>query len=291
MSSTEVATLPAGAASERSETPPKRSPRRRRSLADRVAVPVSRGVIFVGLIIAWWALVEFEVMPPLYSASPLETWNRFLELITESAFWNSARVTMIETIGGWSIGATGGLVTGMILGRWERLGQIFDPFVTFANATPKIALAPFFILWFGIGPESKVALSAIIVFFIVMVPTQSAVSSVDRDLHLVATTMAMTELQRFTKVVAPGIVAPIFGALRLGAVYALLAVVMGEFIAARDGLGADLISATNTFDMPTAFVYLLVLASLAVLINLVLGKVEAHLTRWRRQSSAGSVSV
>lgn len=254
--------------------------RRRRGRPD-VTMHVVRALLLAGLIGIWHLADRLEWMPPLYSASPLETWQRFTEVVVEALFWTNLQITVQETLGGWVIGASAGIVTGMAAGRYERVGRILDPFLVFANAMPKIALAPFLILWFGVGQSSKVVLAAVIVYFIIFVPTQAAVATIDRDLDLVITTMAATELQKFTKVVLPGILPPVFGALRLGAVYSLLAVVTGEFIAAEAGLGQQLISSSNQFDMASAFVYLFVLSLLAVLINVLVGVLERRTMRWK----------
>jgi len=258
----------------------------------RVDAPVllARVAILLSLIALWAWTVDAELIPRIYTATPGETLDRLIEMLGQSDFWHSARVTLQETLFGWTFGSSLGLVSGLILGRWSRVAAVFDPFLTFANATPKIALAPFFILWFGVGPSSKVVLAAVIVFFIVQVPTQAAVAQVQPDLNTVVTTMGATELQKFRKVVLPGIMAPVFGALRLAAVYSLLAVVMGEFIASREGLGQKLITSTNQFDMRSAFALLIVLATLAVIINFGLSYVERYLLRWRA-SETGSTTV
>ncbi|WP_213571313.1 ABC transporter permease [Rhodococcus sp. USK13] len=264
-------------------------PARRKKRRSRLDLPVLgvQLLIFVLLIAVWYWSVEAQWMPRIYTATPLETWDRLIEMLGQGEFWHSMRITLQETLFGWIIGCTAGLLVGLLLGRWQRASGVFDPYLTFANATPKIALAPFFILWFGVGPSSKIVLAAVIVFFIVQVPTQAAVSQVQPDLNTVATTMGATEMQKFRLVVLPGIMAPVFGAFRLAAVYSLLAVVMGEFIAARAGLGQSLISATNQFDMRTAFALLIVLATLAVLINFVVTAVERRLLRWRTIESGG----
>jgi NitT/TauT family transport system permease protein len=268
---------------------PARAKRRRRVDAP---VLVSQIIILVALIGAWAWVVEAELVPRIYMATPLETWDRLVELLGQSEFYHSARVTLQETLFGWIFGSSLGLVSGLILGRWTRLAAVFEPFLTFANATPKIALAPFFILWFGVGISSKIVLAAVIVYFIVQVPTQAAVAQVQPDLNTVATTMGATEMQKFRKVVLPGIMAPVFGALRLAAVYSLLAVVLGEFIASREGLGQKLITSTNQFDMRSAFALLIILASLAVLINVGLSAVERRLLRWRvAETSTTTVSM
>ncbi len=268
------------------EAPASRTKKRRRNLPGLRTLGFQL-LIFVAILGIWSWGVHAEWMPRMYTATPKETFDRLVELFGQQQFWHAMGVTLQETLFGWIIGCVAGLVVGLAMGRWTRMAPVFDPYLTFANATPKIALAPFFILWFGVGPSSKVVLAAVIVFFIVQVPTQAAVSQVPADLNTVATTMGATELQKFRKVVLPGIMAPVFGAFRLAAVYSLLAVVMGEFIAAREGLGQALITATNQFDMSTAFALLIVLAMLAVIINFIVTAVERRLLRWRTIESGG----
>ncbi|MGE3619089.1 MAG: ABC transporter permease [Acidimicrobiia bacterium] len=265
-----------------------------RRVRDRIDVPVQvgRAAVFVAFVGLWSFGVEQEWVRPLYSATPKETFDRLVELVSEGAFWRDLLVTLREAFSGWLIGSVLGLCVGMVLGRWPRLAKVFGPYLTFANATPKIAFAPLLILWFGIGESSKVALAVIISFFIVQVSTQAAVSLLDPDLTTVATTMGASELQRFRKVILPGILAAVFGAFRLAAVYALLAAVLGEFLASREGLGQRLITSTNLFDMPTAFALIIVLATLALVLNGAVGLVERRLMRWQSQSSRGpSVSL
>ncbi len=285
---------PSSAAATRQAGSPHGGAQRRARHIGGFDLPVAaiRVLILVALIGLWYWSVQGAWVPRMYTATPMETFQRLVEMLQQSSFWNSMRVTLMETLLGWALGSSAGLVVGLVLGRWNRVSSIADPYLTFANATPKIALAPFFILWFGVGPPSKVVLAAVIVFFIVQVPTQAAVSQVPPDLNTVATTMGATELQKFRMVVLPGIMAPVFGALRLAAVYSLLAVVMGEFIAAREGLGQALITSTNQFDMRSAFALLIVLATLAVVINLGVSAIERRVLRWRSlESSTSSASM
>jgi len=278
------------AAQEHAPYRPRRSAAHRLKNVDPLVI-VGRLAVLVALIAFWQVAVTQGWINRLYGATPRETWDRLVDLFGSSVFWDNTRVTLSETVSGWALGSAFGLLAGLALGRWRRFARVFDPYLTFANATPKIALAPFFILWFGVDQASKIVLAATIVFFIVQVPVQAAVSTVQPDLDLVATTMGATELQKFRKVVLPGIMAPLFGALRLALVYSLLAVVLGEFIAARLGLGQQLITATNQFDMATAFAVMIVLAFIAVLINSGLGSIERRLLRWQTTSTGKTVTV
>ena len=272
---------------EASSGPAARRGRRARGGGVDMSVWGGRLAVLVFILVLWHYAVELGWVLDLYAATPVETFQRLFELLGDATFWNNLRITLQETVAGWALGSSLGLIVGLLLGRWVRAARIFDPYLIFMNATPKIALAPFFILWFGIDQTSKVMLAATIVFFIVQVPTQSAVSMLQPDLDTVATTMGATEMQKFRMVVLPGIMPSVFGALRLALVYSLLAVVLGEFIASRAGLGQALITSTNQFDMPTAFALLIVLATIAVLINIGLAAVENHFSRWKSADMRG----
>jgi NitT/TauT family transport system permease protein len=226
---------------------------------------------------------------PIYAATPGETFSALKNLLSEGAFWSDLVVTLREAVLAFVIGSAAGLVAGLILGRWLTGARIFSPFLTFVNAVPKIALAPIFILWFGIGETSKVVTAAIVVFFIVQVPTMAAVALTNPDLDTVATTMGATERQKYFKVYLPGILAALFGALRLAAVFSLLTVVFAEFLAAQAGLGQRLVAATNKFAMDDAFAIMIVLALLALAINGVVGVAERHFLRWQASDLKGSV--
>lgn len=265
--------------------------RRVRRVVRRVDLRVQLGrVAVLALFLGIWAFgIEREWVRPLYSATPGAVATGMAELATESEFWRDLVVTLREALGGWAIGSSVGLVTGLILGYWERLAKVMAPFLTLGNAAPKVAFAPVLVLWFGIGESSKVVLAAVIVYFIVQVSTQSAVAMVDPDLQKVVTTMGAKEWQRFQKVILPGTLSAVFGALRLSAVYSILGVVLAEFIASRQGLGQRLISATNRFDLETAFSIIVVLALLALALNGVIGLAERRFLGWRESGRKGDV--
>jgi NitT/TauT family transport system permease protein len=252
-------------------------------------VQLARAGVLALIIVAWNVATEAELVEPIYSTTPRRTFSRLLELLGDHLFWSDLVVTLREALVGWTIGAVCGLVAGLVLGRWVAGMRVMGPFLTFFNAVPKIALAPIIILWFGVGESSKIFTAVLAVFFIVQVPTTAAVSLVNPDLDTVVTTMGGGELHRFRLVYLPGILASVFGALRLGAVYALLTVVFSEFLAAKRGLGQRLITSTNNFRMDDAFALMIVLAFLALLINGGIGLVERRLLRWRAASGQGSV--
>ena len=239
-----------------------------------------------------WSPFGFELFPeiiPLFQGVPSEAWDFLLDIWDDSLFWGDFWVTLQEAIYGFIIGSTLGFTVGLLLGSFKKVGKVFSPFLIFTNAVPKIALAPILILWYGVDIASKVALATIIVFFIVQIPVQAAVAGVDPDLDVVATSMGATQFQKFRFVVIPGILGPLFGALRLSSIYSILAVVLGEFIVSKRGLGQRLLYETNNFGMGKAIGLITILAGLALIFNAIIGMMERRFLRWQDTEARGKV--
>lgn len=252
-------------------------------------VQFARILLLVLLILLWQFIVEQEYVDRIFMATPKEVWDAFWDVIGTSLFWEDFWVTLKEAIVGFVVGGGLGLFVGLLAGRYVRIGKVFNPFLTLANALPKIAFAPIFLLWFGVGEMSKIVLGAVVVFFIVQVPTQAAVNLVEPDLRVVADSMNATEYQKFTKIILPGILAPVFGAFRLAAIFSLLSVVFAEILGAKRGLGLRLITAKNNFNIGEMFAYTIILALIALLLNGVIGLIERRALRWQEAGGGGKV--
>ena len=227
-----------------------------------------------------WDYQVFPEIIPLFQGVPSEAWDFLLDIWDDSLFWGDFWVTLQEAIYGFVIGSTLGFTVGLLLGSFRRAAKVMSPFLIFANAVPKIALAPILILWYGVDIASKVALATIIVFFIVQIPVQADV---------VATSMGATQFQKFRFVVIPGILGPLFGSLRLSSIYSILAVVLGEFIVSKRGLGQRLLYETNNFGMGKAIGLITILAGLALVFNAIIGMMERRFLRWQDTEARGKV--
>jgi NitT/TauT family transport system permease protein len=174
-----------------------------------------------------------------------------------------------------------GFVIGFALGRSEDLSVIFDPYITAIYCLPKIALAPLFIMWFGIGIESKVAVAAIVVFFLVFLNTYAGVRDVN-PVHIHATRiMGAGEWQLLRKVILPSAAAWVFTGLKVSVPYALIGAVIGEFMSSNRGVGFLIAQASAMFDTASTFAGLVVLAAVGAAINGGLKRLERHVLRWR----------
>ena len=269
----------------------------------RIDIPVQLGRIAL-LLLMWWlwwsdtiwdgwdSLSIFGIqplpnVPETFRAAPGETWDYLTEILTERLFWVDFWVTVKEALSGFVVASILGVTAGLLLGRFKRFSKIFGPFIILFNAMPKIAFLPLILVVYGVAEMSKVVLIIIIVFFVVQVPTQAAVSLVDPDLEMVATTMGASTFQRFMKVTLPAIMPSILGALRLGAIISVQGAVFGEIFSAKRGLGQRLITQSNQLNYEALFALVFVLAVVSLVLNGLIGAVERYALRWKSQSGSG----
>jgi NitT/TauT family transport system permease protein len=219
---------------------------------------------------------------PFWISSPSEIISRLFELTKSGQLTFHLSITIFEMIVGFVIGATLGILVGFWLGRKTILAKIVDPYIMAVYSLPKIALAPLFILWFGIGVDMKIAIAAIIVFFLVFYNTFGGVRSVDPELVDVVRVIGANEREILRKVVLPSTYPWIFTGFKLGIPYSLIGAVVGELIATNKGMGYLLMEYSGWFDTGGVFAVLFVLMIVATILNLAVNFAEDHLMRWRQ---------
>jgi NitT/TauT family transport system permease protein len=268
-----------------------RPPTQRQKAIRSLRIPIQLGkvAVIIGAVLVWHFIYKWNVINKAFIASPKQTLDWFGDNWDNGEVWRDLKVTLREAVFGWLIGSTGGLLVGLVMARFKTLWEVTSPVFTFLNAAPRTAFAPILILIFGLAETSKVVLAASIVFFIVMIPTRAAAGMVDPDLETVMTTMGGRERDRFFKVILPSVLTSVFGAIRLGSVWALLGATFAELFGAKYGLGLRYIAATNILNMPEAFGVIFIIAILAIVINGVIGLLERRLMRWQATSTKGSV--
>jgi NitT/TauT family transport system permease protein len=245
-------------------------------------------LIFGLVLIALWEFSSGRVIDPFWISSPSLVFGYLYGVIADGTIFAHLAITLYETFSGFFVGALFGIGLGFALGRRETLAQVLDPYVVAFNGIPRIALAPLFIIWFGIGPTSKVILVVSVVFFLTFFNTFAGVKGVDAELKNILRIMGATERQILMKVTLPAIVPWITTGLKISLPYAIVAAVVGEFIAAGKGLGYLINYNTSLFSTTGALGGILVLALVVVLCNEAISRAEAYLLRWRPREEAKS---
>lgn len=244
----------------------------------RAALPIQLALL-VGVLLAWQVTSDvfgFE----FYVSKPSDVWTQLVAWQETGLLWLGVRTTMSAALIGFALGAVVGATVGLTLGWSKTLGRILEPFIFALYTLPKIALAPLFVLWFGIGTTPKVVLAAVLVFFLVFFTTFQGAANADRSLLETAVLMGGKKSEIFRKVVVPASGLWIFSGLKIALPYSLIGAVVGEFIAARAGVGFMIKNATSMFNTAGVFAGLVVLMALAWILTRCLNIVERRLLHW-----------
>jgi NitT/TauT family transport system permease protein len=242
--------------------------------------PIVLWQIVVGvLLLAGWEAIgrvfgsEWTSRPSLIAVR-LAHWlqgNLYIHLAT----------TLTEVVTGLVAGAALGVLAGLVLGRLPLTSGVLRPIVVAFYSVPLVALAPLFIMFFGLDMLPKMVLVTIVVFFLLFFNTFSGAGSVDHDLIAQVELMGSTPREMFQKVVAPACMAWIIGGIKIALPYALVAATTGEMLAARRGLGFLISDAASQFDMTSLYAALFVLMLLGLAVSEAAAWSERHMLRWR----------
>jgi ABC-type nitrate/sulfonate/bicarbonate transport system permease component len=193
------------------------------------------------------------------------------ELWTPAFYWH-LYVTIGEVVGAMVIGGLSGLVVGLALGANPFLSQAFERFLYYLGPTPKIVFFPIMIMWFGVGPESKVAMGTLSCFFPVALSVAAGMRQIDNVLIRVGRSFRLNTWQMVTKIYLPAMREPIVNGVRLGLGVAVIGTLLAETRLSNRGVGFQIMDAYNTFDMPRMYAVLLVLFVVAIGANALVGR-------------------
>jgi NitT/TauT family transport system permease protein len=204
----------------------------------------------------------------------------------DNNLWAATAVTLKNTFFGFLLGVSSGFIVGLILGRSDRLSAIFQPFITAVNSIPRIALAPIIVLAFGIGDMSKVVTSWIVVVFLVFFNTFEGARSIDEGFVNVARLLGASEWQITRTVVIPSTMAWVFASLSPAISFALIGVIVGEFIGAERGIGRLIIESEARGEASGMMVAVIVLMLVGVALSAMIWRLQAYLLRWQQHNMA-----
>jgi ABC-type nitrate/sulfonate/bicarbonate transport system permease component len=173
---------------------------------------------------------------------------------------------------GLAIGGTLGLVVGLALGANKLMARAFEAYLYYLGPTPKIIFFPVMIMWFGVGPGSKVAMGAISCFFPIALSTAAGMRQIDQVLIRVGKSFRCNTWQMVTKIYLPAMRHPIINGVRLGLGVAIIGTLLAELKLSNRGIGFLIIQAYSLFDMPRMYAMLIVLFVLAIGVNALVGR-------------------
>jgi NitT/TauT family transport system permease protein len=240
------------------------------------------GQVALGIVLlVLWQGASGRLIDNFFISNPVDVGTRLVGWLKDGSLFVHIWATVYATVMGFIVGSVGGILLGIWLGVSPFTSRLLNPYLSALNALPKVALAPLFVLWFGLGIESKIALAAVLVLFLVFLNTYAGVREVDQDLIDGARLMKATRVQVITKVIIPSATSWMFAGLKISVPYALIGAVLGEMIASNRGLGYLVQFSGSQFDSAGVFAVLLVIALLAVVLNFLVEIVQYRMQQWR----------
>uniref|UniRef100_A0A9E8A3T6 ABC transporter permease n=1 Tax=Bosea sp. NBC_00436 TaxID=2969620 RepID=A0A9E8A3T6_9HYPH len=244
-----------------------------------------RWAILLAILGSWEFGARFGYIDEFFFSSPSAIWSRLVEWTiegtSEGPLWLHLYVTMEEAMLGFVIGSAAGIVVGIALGRNRMLSDIFSIYIKVFNSIPRVVLAPIFIMVFGLGIGSKVALAFIMVFFVVFANAFQGVREADRNLMANAQILGARGWQLTRSVVIPSAMSWIFASLHVSFGFAIIGAIVGEFVGSRHGIGLLINIAKGTFDSAGMYAAIVVIMIVALAAEYLMTWVEGRLATWR----------
>jgi NitT/TauT family transport system permease protein len=232
-------------------------------------------------------MVSLGLLDPFFFSRPSDIARRIVTWVVGGTIWPHLVVTLQESFLGLTIGAGLGIVLGFVLARAPTAARIADPFIKMLNAIPRVVLAPLFLLWFGLGIWSKVALAVTLVFFVLFYSTYQGVRDADRIIINNVRMLGASERQLVRHVLIPSALTWIFASLHTSLGFAVVGAVVGEYLGSARGLGYMIQQAEGTFDTTGVFAGMFVLGVVVVVVSLGVTRLERWLLRWKTSSIDG----
>lgn len=239
-------------------------------------------ILLIGGFLALWELAAArEWVNTFFISNPSAVAEFVLQCINSKKFWIDAWVTVQETLYGFAAAGIGGVLVAFFLAQSRLMRDVLDPILSFLNSLPRVAFAPLFVAFFGLGMLSKVVLAFSLCFFIVLNGTLTGLRNIDPDLEMLTRQLGASRQRHFTQLLVPSALPSIFSALRLSLIYGFLAVVVGEMLGSNNGLGQQIAFYSGMLRTDAVFGLLLMLGIIATVSVGLLQKIENYLLRWQ----------
>jgi NitT/TauT family transport system permease protein len=259
----------------------RRRRRKRRDIRATATLFALRVLVLGVLLGAWQLTVHYRWMDSTVTSSPHDVFAWLGPALVHSTIWTNLWATLEASMIAFLLASGVGIVVGIALALLPRFENVINPYLSAFNAMPRIALAPVFVVAFGLTIQSKIALAFTIVVFILITAARAGVRSVDIEHIRLSTVLGANRFQMFTKILFPVAVPSIFGGLRLAVIYSLLGTLTAELLGSNNGIGQQLQIAAGLFRTDQIYGLLIVLALTATLINAAMGILERYLLRWQ----------
>jgi NitT/TauT family transport system permease protein len=250
-----------------------------------VAVPL----LFI-IVVGGWELAFKLMAVPIYIApAPSDILVSFVNGMQRGLFLDNAFYTLSEALMGFGCAAVAGLVIGSLIAQWPLVEKTLYPYLIAIQTTPKVAIAPLFVIWFGFGMTSKVIMAAVISFFPILVNVIAGLRSTDRQRIDLLRSLRASRWQIFKMVQLPSAAPMIFAGMHVAIIFSILGAIVGEFVGSRKGLGNLILQMNTNLDTAGVFAVLLCLSTIGITLHLVMHTLQRKLLFWSEQNQIAQV--
>ncbi|WP_326834712.1 ABC transporter permease [Amycolatopsis rhabdoformis] len=262
---------------------------RRGRRISRRSLLVAAGVVLVLVVVCllWQLAYDQEWVNPLFLSNPVAVATALWNGVVHGELLGALGITLYETIVGFLLALVSGMVVGTLLHQLPLVNRIVRPYLTLLNNLPRLALAPIFVLWFGVGREARIALVLSFVFFVIALNTQAGLLNTDRDRLVLAKALGAGRFETFWKFQVPEAIPTWFAGFQLGLTYSFLGAIVGEMLTGGDGIGAEVSIGLAVYRTDQVYAEIIIMAVVATLLSGAIRVAEERLLRWRRYELRG----
>jgi NitT/TauT family transport system permease protein len=240
------------------------------------------GLTFIGILVAWEISSRTGTINPIVLPPPTVILETFYGFLGEEFFWRALRITAWEAFAGFVIGVTGGWILGTLIGLVAYVRRAIYPLAVIFQTLPTVALAPLFMVWFGFGLTPRIAFSAMICFFPVLLAVIVGLRTVDPEAQTLMRSFGATRWQSYRKLVFPASLPMVFGGLKYSVTLALIGALVGEFVGGNDGMGVLINTFNNQLNIAESFAVVFTLSLVGVTFYGLVELLDRRLVFWRR---------
>jgi len=236
--------------------------------------------VFVVVVTLWEIVIHQWEVPAYVMPAP----SAVLRALINMKFLDNTLYTLTEAMLGFVVASTLGVIIGGLIAQFPLVEKTLYPYLIAIQTTPKVAIAPLFIIWFGFGMTSKVVIAATVSFFPVLVNVISGLKATDPERIELMRSLRASRWQIFWMVKFPSALPIIFAGLNIAIIFSLLGAIVGEFLGSRQGLGNAIMQMNVNLDTAGVFASLFVLSSVGIGLHLLMSTIERKLLFWTEQS-------
>jgi NitT/TauT family transport system permease protein len=244
-------------------------------------IHITRFSLIILFFLCWQLGASTGVLDPYFFGMPSKIAKDLWSMTADGSIFFHTWITLLETLTGFTLGGLTGILLAFLLAASSFWARVLDPIIMVLYGIPRIALAPLFILWFGLGMASKVVFAFALVLFLVFFNTFAGLRGVNREMIDAVKIMGATRYQILVKVLFPYVSPWIIASLKSGVGMALLGAIVGEYIGGNAGLGWLISYAAGLFETNRVFSALIALGLLVAVMNEILNRIERRLLKWR----------